>query len=386
MLFIDAFAGMAGDMFLGALVDLGVSDKLFAELPGRLNLPQASIRFEVVHRCGIAAHQAHVEFPHEHAHRHLSHIEKILRGSDLPGLVIDAAIATFNRLAEAEARVHGTTLEKVHFHEVGAIDAILDITGTHLGVHELGVTRIACSPIPLSRGMARMDHGVLPLPAPATVLLLEGIPTRSIDLPHESVTPTGAALAASLASEFCLWPEIIPEATGWGAGTKEGGDLPNLLRLILGTACSGSTRDRVWVLECEIDDMNPEFLEPLWEEAFQIGALDLYLTPVQMKKGRQGTLLTLLAPEQRRTECEKLLLEKTSTFGVRRYACERTILERETHVVETVYGQIPVKVAVSVPGKAAPEAAAVRKAAQQAAVPMMEVYLAAVSAWRSRST
>ena len=171
------------------------------------------------------------------------------------------------------------------------------------------------------------------------------------------------------------------ESSGWGAATHEGGELPNLLRLVQGE-CDGTLKqDRVWVLECEIDDMNPEFLEPLWNDAFENGALDLYLTPVQMKKGRQGTLITLLAPEPHRVECEQILLKNTSTFGVRRYLCDRTILEREIHEVETEYGKIPVKVAKELAGKAAPEASAVKNAAREAGVPMSVVYSAAVSAW-----
>lgn len=384
MIYIDAFAGLSGDLFLGALVDLGFHPESLERLPERLHLEGAKVRIQKVVRRGIAAKQAVVEIPHEHVHRHLHHIVEILNKSDLPQGVIDGAVRTFTILAEAEARIHGTTPEKIHFHEVGAVDAILDIVGTHLGFYELGAETINCSSIPLSRGRAKMAHGVMPLPAPATVEILKGVPTHPIEVPFESVTPTGAALAVSLADAFGEWPTLRIEAAGWGAATHEGGELPNLLRLVSGVCDGAMKRDRVWVLECEIDDMNPEFLEPLWTEAFKKGALDLYFTPVQMKKGRQGTLITLLAPDTRRIECERVLLEHTSTFGVRRSLCERTVLDREIHEVETEFGPIPVKIAKGLAGKAAPEASAVRKAAKKANVPMAVVYTAAVTAWRNR--
>jgi len=385
-IYIDAFAGLSGDLFLGALVDLGFQPESLERLPERLGLKRAKITIKDVVRRGIASKQAIVEFPHEHVHRHLSDIEKILKESDLPQEVIEGALKTFGCLAEAEAKVHGTTPEKIHFHEVGAVDAILDIVGTHLGFYELGTESLSCSSIPLSRGQAKMAHGVMPLPAPATVEILKGVPTRPIDVPFESVTPTGAALAVTLADSFGDWPTMRVTGSGWGAATHEGGELPNLLRLVQGV-CDGSMKQgRVWVLECEVDDMNPEFLEPLWTEVFKKGALDLYLTPVQMKKGRQGTLITLLAPDTRRLECEQILLEQTTTFGVRRYLAERTILEREIHEVETEFGIIPVKVAKGLAGKAAPEASAVKKAAKQAGVPMSVVYSAAVSAWAQKSS
>jgi len=386
LLYIDAFAGLAGDMFLGALADLGASKETYASLPGRLGLKGASIRIEDVKRKGIAAKRAIVEFPHEHVHRRLSDIDKILSQSDLPESVTRGSLATFRRLAEAEAKVHGTTPEEVHFHEVGAVDAILDIVGTHLAVHELGIERVVCSPIPLSRGEGSMAHGKMPLPAPATVEILEGVPTTGIDVDFETVTPTGASLAVTLADSYGDWPEMKVEACGWGAGTHEGGELPNLLRLIKGESRVGISTDRVWVLECEVDDMNPQFMEPLWDAAFKAGALDLYLTPVQMKKGRPGTLLTLLVHDLDRETCETLLLEHTTTLGVRRYLTERTILEREIHEVETEYGTIPIKVGKGMSGKAAPEAAAICSVAQAVGLPMSVIYEAALAAWRKRET
>jgi hypothetical protein len=383
ILYIDAFAGLSGDLFLGALADLGVAQETFVSLPDRLGLEGASIELETAKVRGIAAKRAVVEFPHEHAHRHLNQVQEILERSDLPKAVVEGAVATFRRLAEAEATLHGTTPDKIHFHEVGAVDAILDIAGTHLGIYELKVDRIVCSPIPLSRGQAQMAHGVMPLPAPATVELLRGAPTKSIDVDFETVTPTGAALAASLADAFGDWPEMTVERSGWGAATHEGGELPNLLRLVLGQASEATGADRVWVLECQIDDMNPEFFEPLWQNLFDAGALDVYLTPIQMKKGRQGTLLTVLAPEHLRFECERTILERTTTFGVRRALWDRTILAREIVEVETEYGPIPVKIAPGMPGKAAPEASAVKAAAEKAGVPMAAVYGAVMGAFQA---
>lgn len=380
VLFIDAFAGISGDMFLSALVDLGFSGELLSALPGRLGFDHASIEIESVVRKGIAAKRVVIHTPHEHQHRHLSHIETILRGSDLPPAVVEGALGTFRKLAEAEARIHATTPERIHFHEVGAVDSILDITGVHLGLHELGVERVICSPLPLARGEGNMAHGRMPLPAPATLQLLAGVPTKPIDVDFETVTPTGAALAVSLATSFENWPTMTVAGSGWGAGTKEGGALPNLLRLVLGTRPVGTDSDRVWVLECEVDDMNPEWFESLWTQAFAAGALDLYLTPVQMKKGRPGTLITLLVDASCRDDCGRVLLESTTTLGFRRYEAERVILEREIRMVETEYGVIPVKVATRVAGKVAPESAAVNEAALRAGVPVPVVYQAALAA------
>lgn len=381
LLYIDAFAGLSGDMFLGALSDLGLEPEVLTGLPQRLGFAQVSLDINPVQRRGIAARQVAIRAEHEHHHRHLSHIEEILTRSDLPDRVSEGALKTFRLLAEVEARVHGTVPEKIHFHEVGAVDSILDIVGTHLALHHLQIECIECSPLPLSRGQTHMGHGVLPLPAPATVELLRGVPTYPIDIPFESVTPTGAALAVTLASSFGPWPSMSIQRAGWGAGTKEGGELPNLLRLVMGTTVEGLARDQVWVLECEVDDMLPEFFEPLWSMAFERGALDLYLTPVQMKKGRPGTLITLLVSPLHRAGCEQLLLEHTTTFGVRRTLCERTILQREMIQVETEYGVIPVKMAVGLPGKAAPEASVVKAAAEKAGVPMALVYGAAMRVW-----
>jgi len=368
-------------MFLGALADLGLRPEVLTELPQRLGFENATLEINSVQRRGIAARQVIIRAEHEHHHRHLHHIEEILSKSNLPACVVENTFKTFRLLAEAEAKVHGTLPEKIHFHEVGAVDAILDITGTHLALDELGVKGVQCSPLPLSRGTTSMDHGVLPVPAPATVELLKGIPTYPIDVPFESVTPTGAALAVTLADSFGAWPTMTIERAGWGAGTKEGGELPNLLRLVLGTSQEGFSSDRVWVLECEVDDMLPEFFEPLWSLAFERGALDLYLTPVQMKKGRPGTLITLLVSDVHRQTCEELLLDHTTTFGVRRSLCERAILKREIVEVDTEYGMIPIKVVPGVAGKVAPEARAVKAAAEKARVPMSVVYHAALRAW-----
>jgi uncharacterized protein (TIGR00299 family) protein len=393
VLFIDAFAGISGDMFLGALshcvedmhLKEGVHQTLTG-LPSRLGFQDTTLRIEEVKRRGIMARQVHITTPEEHHHRHLHQIEELLQKSELPTKVIQGAMKTFRLLAEAEGKIHGIEPAKVHFHEVGAVDSILDIVGTHLGIHELGIETVLCSPLPLSRGMTGMAHGMMPLPAPATVELLKGIPTCSLEVPFESVTPTGAALAVSLTSQFTSWPSMTVLGSGWGAGSKEGGELPNLLRLVVGETSQHLSSDEVWVLECQIDDMNPEFYEPLWNLVYEHGALDLYLTPVQMKKGRMGTLITLLVAAPHRHECEAVLLRHTTTFGVRRTLCERTILERELVQVETKYGSITLKVAPGMPGKAAPEAVEVKQAAAKAGVSMGEVYAAAMEAWRGKAT
>lgn len=235
LLYIDAFAGLSGDMFLGAFAGLGLEAEVLTGLPQRLGFSEVSLEIHDIQRRGIAAKQVVIHAGSEHHHRHLHHIEEILSKSDLPKKVTGGAWKTFRLLAEAEAKVHGTVPEKIHFHEVGAVDSILDIVGTHLALDELSIERVECSPLPLSRGQTAMSHGVLPVPAPATVELLRGVPTYPIDVPFETVTPTGASLAVTLSSSFGPWPAMILERAGWGSGTKEGGELPNLLRLILGS-------------------------------------------------------------------------------------------------------------------------------------------------------
>lgn len=378
LLYVDAFAGLSGDMFLGGLVGLGVPQNLLAELPRRLGFEGVQMEFDVVKRKGLAAHKVNILCPEEKKHRHLSDIELILEKSDLDRNVVDSSLSSFRLLAEAEARVHGTTPDRIHFHEVGAVDSILDIVGTHLGVVYLGVQRVLCSPLTLSRGMTTMAHGVMPFPAPATVELLRGCPTLPVDIPFESVTPTGACLAVSLGQFSERWPAMTIQKVGLGAGSKEGGMIPNVVRLVLGEEPAHTIQDSVWVLECEVDDMNPEFFEPLWQAAFQKGALDLFLTPIQMKKGRPGTLITLLCQSFQREQCEQVLLELTTTYGVRRSLCERTILKREMVEVETSYGRIPIKTVPGLRHKAAPEASVVQSLAEQNGVPMSVIYFEAM--------
>ncbi|MGB7923898.1 MAG: nickel pincer cofactor biosynthesis protein LarC [Pyrinomonadaceae bacterium] len=386
-LYFDCFAGASGDMILGALVGVGVEPRLLVEQLALLGVSGYEVEFSRVDRSGLSATRAHVRTAHEHAHRHLADILKIIYESRLSAGVKERAALIFSRLAEAEARVHNQTVESIHFHEVGALDAIIDVVGAAICFEALGVERFVSSALHVGSGTVEMAHGRFPVPPPAVAELLKGAPVYSTGIVGELVTPTGAAIISAVCREYGALPEMSIERTGYGAGTREYERFPNVLRVMLGETEAGATAtatgERLLMIETNIDDCSPQIFGYVLEEALNRGALDCYFTPVQMKKNRPGVLVSILCrPVDRDALCDLLLME-TTTLGVRYYEVERRALERETVRVETQYGAIDVKVAhlAGRVSKEMPEYEQCRRAAQSANVALRVVERAALDAY-----
>ncbi len=375
-LFFDCFAGASGDMILGAMVAAGVDPQKLKEQLSLLDVHGYEIDFETVNRSGISATYARVQSPPEHAHRHLSDILKIIYDSRLLPRVKERAAKIFSRLAEAEARVHNEPIEKIHFHEVGALDAIIDVVGAAICFDLLGIEHFASSPLHVGSGTVDMDHGRFPVPPPAVTELLKGAPFYSTEIKGELLTPTGAAIITTVCSEFGSLPQLKLEQIGYGAGTREYEKFPNVLRVLIGETQAEQRREaQLWMLETNVDDMSPQVFGHAMERAFELGALDCYFTPIQMKKNRPGVLLSVLCREDEREKLLDLLFNETTTLGIRSYQVERRALERRTVRVETQYGPIDVKVA-TLNGhivKAMPEYEQCRQAARDADVPLRMV-------------
>jgi len=397
-LYFDCFAGASGDMILGALIAAGVEPEAFKQQLSLLGVTGYTIDFETVDRSGISATYARVQTPHEHTHRHLSDILKIIYGSRLSDSIKDRATKIFARLAEAEARVHNEPVEQVHFHEVGAVDAIIDVVGAAIGFELLGIERFVASPLHVGSGTVDMDHGRYPVPPPAVAELLKGVPFYSTDIVGELVTPTGAAIITTVCAGYGPIPQLRLERAGYGAGTREYKKFPNALRVLVGedqsssaTKSVGSMRsadERLWMIETNMDDISPQILGHVMERAFDLGALDCYFTSVQMKKNRPGVLLSILCREEQRATLSELLFSETTTLGIRAYEVERRALERRIVTVETQYGPIDVKVA-QLNGhiiKEMPEYEQCRQAALEANVPLRIVEEAARTAFAKRDS
>ena len=382
--YLECFSGVSGDMLLGALADAGAPASELAAVPEKLGLSGASVRLEKTKRSHISAIQAHVEEGEKsrHPHRSLSAIEKMIARSSLSEHTRETAIAVFRRLGEAEARVHNVPLEKVHFHEVGAVDSLVDIVGACAGFELLGIEKLYCSPLNVGSGTVRTEHGVLPVPAPATVELLKavGAPVYSSGPPAELVTPTGAAVVATLAAGFGALPPMKVVAAGYGAGSRDFPEQPNALRILIGELASTSTEaaapaPTVCVIEANIDDMNPQIAGHLTEQALASGALDIYFTPVQMKKNRAGMVVSLVVETADRERLARLLFRESTTIGVRIYTAERRTLDRTHVTVDTAYGPLRVKVS-QLDGEIlnfAPEFDDCQRAARQRGVPLKRV-------------
>jgi pyridinium-3,5-bisthiocarboxylic acid mononucleotide nickel chelatase len=395
--YFDCFSGISGDMALGALLDLGLPlAELRAALAG-LNLPGWSIDAERGVRAYLSGTRALVHAPEQETHRHLADVRAILAASGLAPRVRDQSLKAFTLLAEAEARVHGTTPDQVHFHEVGALDAIVDIVGVMAGLRLLGVEQVYASPLPLGAGWVRAAHGMLPIPAPATLYLLAdaGAPTTPDDFPMELVTPTGAAILAAVAA--FQRPALQIERVGYGLGGRDPQGRPNALRVWLGelsetagrraatrsepTASAGSEPGPV-LLETNIDNQSPEQLGYVSEQLLALGALDVWAQPIQMKKSRPGVLLAALVPEALEDAAVSLIMRETTTLGVRRRAVERHICEREISVADTPLGAVRVK-RKRWRGEdlgLAPEYEDCARIARERGVPLREVYAAALRA------
>lgn len=353
VLYLDCFSGAAGDMILGALIDLGLPIDALKGALGSLAIEYGDLTADRVMRAGVTATKFRlveqtvaVGQTHEpaHPHHHLKHIVAAIRRSSLSPEGQERAVHLFERLAEAEAAIHNTPMERVHLHEVGALDSIIDIVGCVFGFEWFGIHDISASPLNVGGGTVRCAHGIFPVPAPATARLLAGVPVYGSGT-MELVTPTGALVVTSYAREFGPLPAMSIEKIGYGAGDRDPKDTPNVLRILLGDRAAASGHERIVKLECEIDDMNPQFFGPLMEGLIAAGAYDVFYTPVQMKKNRPGTLVTVLARPDLRAPLTDILFRSSTTIGVRYQEMSRACLERTTESVETPFGPIRFKVA-----------------------------------------
>jgi hypothetical protein len=343
--YLDCVGGLAGDMLLAALLDAGGDAERLRAVPGLLGLTGVEIAVERVERQGIGALHVRVEAADEHTHRHYREIRRIVEDADLPAEARSRAHEAFARLAEVEGAIHGVAPEEVHFHELGGVDTLVDVCGAFVLLDSLEVDRVACSPIPFARGLTRAAHGVLPLPAPATLGLLAGAPLVGVGTQAELVTPTGAAIAAAVVDEWGELPPLTLESVGYGAGTADFADRPNVLRVLLGDE-GGAATAAVVLVETNLDDLSPELVPDAVERCFAAGALDVWTVPAQMKKGRPGIVLSALARPFAEGDVARAMLEETSALGVRVHRLGRYELEREERVVEVAGGSIRVKVAL----------------------------------------
>ncbi|MGH7771828.1 MAG: nickel pincer cofactor biosynthesis protein LarC [Candidatus Binatia bacterium] len=372
----DLISGISGDMVVGALLDLGLPIK---ELKAELGkIPSLSFRIEVTKKSlhGIRATRFRVVSPKKEAERTWKQIRRLVEQSSLAPEVTERGLKIFGRLAEAEGKIHGVPPDKVHFHEVGATDSIVDIMATAIGTHYLNIESFCFSRIPLGRGLTRSRHGLLPLPGPATLELLKGLPVQWTHLDGETVTPTGAAVMAALGSRFGEAPRMIIERIGYGAGEREFPDRPNLFRLLLGQDDTAGGQDEMLIIETNIDDMNPEFYDYVVDRLFAAGARDVFLSPIQMKKNRPGTLLRIIAEPPLREKLAQIIFQETSTIGLRYYPVKRVILKRRLSTVKTRFGTVKLKVIEEPDGtkRATPEYEDLRRIAQAKKIPLKTLY------------
>lgn len=385
-LYFDCFAGASGDMILGAMIAAGVEPDALTGQLALLGVKGYSIEFETVDRSGISCSFARVRTDPEHVHRHLSDILKIIYDTGLNDQIKDRAAKIFSRLAEVEARVHNLPVEQIHFHEVGALDAIIDVVGAAICFDLLGIDHFACSPLHVGSGMVEMAHGRFPVPPPAVAELLQDKPVYASDIKGELVTPTGAAVITTVCSEYGPLPAMRLERTGYGAGSRSYEKFPNALRVLIGELETQASEQRLWMMETNVDDMSPQIFGHVMERAFELGALDCYFTPIQMKKNRPGVLLSVLCSALQKETIARMLFTETTTLGIRSYEVERRALERQVVRVETQYGPIDVKVA-RMNGHVVnemPEYEQCRAAAVTANVPLRTVVTAARQAFANR--
>jgi len=377
--YFDCISGISGDMVLGALLDAGLSLASLIHHLSKLAIDGWTIEPVTVTKAGLRATLAEVTTRDEHHHRHYHDIAELLESSDIDPKAVRLALTVFRRLGEAEAKVHGVELEDVHFHEVGATDSIIDIVGSCIGLVELGIDAVFGSPLPWTHGTVRAAHGVMPIPAPATAELMRNWPVYSLDLEGELVTPTGAAILTALAEPRL--PDLTPELIGYGAGHKDLGQRPNVLRAVIGNvATSDLESDSVVEIECNLDDSNPEWIPQAMQLILEAGAVDVYLTPITMKKGRPGFKITALAPAGAVAKVSTTILKHTTSLGVRYHELKRLKLRRDTRLVETPWGPVKVKEAY-LDGQrvnAAPEYEDCQRLSESSGVPLKQIYAAAM--------
>jgi len=385
-LYLSGFSGVSGNMFVGALLDAGLSEETLRKMVSALPVSGYQLKIEKVVKRGISATHFDVELDHaEHPpHRHLADIIKIIEAAKLSDSVKARSIAVFAKLAEAEAKVHGTTVEKIHFHEVGGEDAIIDIVGTVFGLEALGIAKVYAGNLCTGHGIIKCAHGAMPIPAPATAELLTGIPYTHGEIEKELLTPTGAALLAVLCDGFGDRPAgFVSEKTAYGAGGWDL-DTPNVLRAELGEIAEKA--NELLVLETNIDDCNPQIFDYVMERLFKAGALDVWLTPIQMKKNRPAVTLSVLAPAALQAAVEEIIFTEATTIGIRRYAVQRTAAERREETVNTPWGSVRVKIS-SVNGKTCtvtPEYDECRNLAEKSGVSLKEIFAAVRASVQSR--
>ena len=377
--YFDCYSGISGDMILGALFDLGVNPGKVRKVLKTLDLNGYKLQASKVQRGLIAGTKAHVKIEKvSHSHhraRKYSDIKKLLANSDLSSTSKKNAMEVFRRIAEVEAAVHKTPIEKIHFHEVGAVDSIVDIVGGVVAIESLELDRIYSSPLNVGEGFVECAHGYLPVPAPATLKLLKGIPTFSSGIKKELTTPTGAAMIGFYADQFGSLPAMTIIDDGYGAGDHIIPTMPNMLRVILGAVDEESDEELV-LIETNIDDMNPELYESAMDSLFKAGALDVYLSPIIMKKSRPASKISVLSTERSRDIMTQVLLQETSSFGVRYYKVARTILKRKIKTVKTSYGPIKIKIG-KLNGRtlqASPEYEDCKKTSKIKKVPVKNIY------------
>ena len=385
---IDPVCGASGDMLLGALIDVGVPVATLQQRIDQIGLRGLLLHVKRVQKRGVAAAKVHVLAPREHAHRHLPDIERILDASDLPERVKATAQQVFRVLAHAEAKVHDVPVEAVHFHEVGALDAIADVVGVVAGFYELQLDQVTCRALPVSHGTVRCEHGLLPVPPPAVLHLMEGLPTEPLDIDGETVTPTAAALLRVLVTQWRSMPAMTIDTHGCGAGTKDF-PRPNIVRLIIGQRRDNvdslaELNETLTVLSTNIDDMNPEWLPPLLERLMSAGALDTWLTPILMKKGRPAHTLSVLCEPAAAELLRSSIYAHSTSLGIRQEQVARFSVAREIVRVATRWGDVRVKVATLPSGerRATPEFSDCKNVSEQHHVPISAVYEATTVAWR----
>ena len=375
--YFDCFSGISGDMMNAALIDAGMDENVLKKELSKLNIKDVEITTKKVVKQNIASTQFFVNSQEQTHHRHLKHLNEIVDSSDLDTNIKSRAKKVFLKIAEAEAKIHNMPLEKVHFHEVGAIDTIFDVVGAMISIEHLGIEKVYCSPMNVGSGFVTFSHGKFPVPAPATAEILKGVPTFSTDSQAELVTPTGAAIITTLAEKFGNMPTFIQDSVGYGAGTKDL-EQPNVLRVYLGhmeTAVK-QNQDTVTVIEANIDDMNPQMYDFVFEKLLQNGALDVYLTNIIMKKNRPAIKITVLAHESDADKLTKILFQETTTIGVRTHKENRTILSREIIEKDTKYGTVRIKVS-RLNGdivNTMPEYEDVKKIAQKTGISLKKLY------------
>jgi len=385
--YLDCPSGIAGDMLLAALIDCGVDAAAIQAGIDSLGLPSCRLAVSEVHKKGFRARNVNVEHEPEHAHRHLHHITAMIDGSEMTPSQKELATRIFTKLGEAEAHVHGVSLKKVHFHEVGAVDSIADICGAAIGIDLLGAGKIVCSPLPVGCGMINIAHGGVSVPAPATAELLKGIPLAASNIEAELTTPTGAAIVATIVDEFGPLPAMTIGAIGYGAGDRDLQEQANVLRLLTGETPGALDADQIWVLETNIDDVAAEVAGHAAGLLLDAGALDVYSTAVTMKKSRPGAKLSVLCQAADVARMERILFRETGTLGVRRWPVSRHKLHREAVTVTTDFGDIQGKVATFEGVKSfAPEYESCRQAASEHDAPLRSVYDAAQAAFKLQHT